>query len=74
MAFTRAELATYNGIGGNPAYVAFEGRVYDVSPSYQNTGLANIPAGTDLTDRLELKEEIRNLLEQAIVVGGLSDG
>jgi len=31
--FTAEELATYDGQGGRPAYVAFEGAVYDVSGS-----------------------------------------
>lgn len=31
--FTAEELATYDGRNGQPAYVAFQGTVYDVSAS-----------------------------------------
>ena len=31
--FTASELAQFNGQGGNPAYVAYKGTVYDVSES-----------------------------------------
>lgn len=32
--FTREELAQYDGKNGNPAYVAYKGKVYDVSVSF----------------------------------------
>ena len=31
--FTAEELATYNGQNGQPAYVAYDGKVYDMSDS-----------------------------------------
>jgi predicted heme/steroid binding protein len=31
--FTREELAKYNGKEGQPVYVAYDGKVYDVSES-----------------------------------------
>lgn len=31
--FTLEQLASFNGQGGNPVYVAFEGKVYDVTDS-----------------------------------------
>ena len=36
--FTAEELAKYNGQDGNPAYVAIDGTVYDVSnvPAWRN--------------------------------------
>jgi len=32
--FTEEELAQYNGKNGNPVYVAYKGKVYDVSASF----------------------------------------
>lgn len=50
--FTAEELAKYNGTGGQPAYVAYEGVVYDVSDSAMwgdgdHEGMHS--AGADLT-------------------------
>jgi hypothetical protein len=38
-AFTLEELATYNGQNGQPAYIAVEGVVYDVSNSSRWKGV-----------------------------------
>lgn len=51
--FTLEELAEFNGQGGNPAYVAYKGTVYDVGDSMMwddgdHEGLHR--AGGDLTD------------------------
>lgn len=73
MAFTRSELAKYDGKGGNPAYVAFQGKVYDVSDIY-NSSRKGFPAGIDITDQLDMDEEVRAVLDRGIIVGGLSDG
>lgn len=50
--FTAEELAKYNGRGGQPAYVAFKGAVYDVTESSMwgdgdHEGMHS--AGADLT-------------------------
>jgi predicted heme/steroid binding protein len=68
--FTREELARCNGKDGAPAYIAYEGRVYDVSPSFlwqrgrhqvrhlagldYTGGLRNAPHGPEMFDRLSL--------------------
>jgi len=65
--FTRDEMARYDGKNGAPAFVAFNGKVYDVSGSFlwQNgdhqvlhhagedftAGLAEAPHGADLLER-----------------------
>jgi predicted heme/steroid binding protein len=80
MTFTLAELAEFDGKGGNPAYVAVDGVVYDV------TGSANWPegdhtpcdldamAGKDLSDVLEQSPaRMRTLIENQPVVGMLEE-
>ena len=50
--FSAAELATFNGQGGQPAYVAYKGVVYDVTESSMWGGGDHEgahKAGTDLT-------------------------
>ncbi|MDY6794944.1 MAG: cytochrome b5 domain-containing protein [Actinomycetota bacterium] len=76
--FTQEELARYDGSGGNPAYVAVEGIVYDVSdsqywPSGEHTpcGLDAV-AGKDLSGVLdESPPRMRELIEKMPVVGVL---
>jgi predicted heme/steroid binding protein len=51
--FTREDLAGFDGRDGKPAYVAYQGRVYDVSESSMwadgdHEGMHQ--AGSDLTD------------------------
>ena len=53
--FTAEELATYNGKDGQPAYVAVDGVVYDVTdvPQWANGEHANgLTAGQDLTEEI----------------------
>ena len=54
--FTTEELATYNGKDGQPAYVAVNGVVYDVTdvPEWANGEHANgqLTAGQDLTEEI----------------------
>lgn len=73
MAITRTQLARYDGKGGNPAYVAYGGRVYDVSKVFRNGEYNGLKAGTDLTDRLSFDEAANFLERNGIIVGGISD-
>lgn len=47
--FNVKELANYNGLNGKPAYVAFKGKVYDVSKVFRNGEHAGFKAGINLT-------------------------
>ncbi len=72
--FTPEELARYDGREGRPAYIAYGGRVYDVSSSFlwQN-GRHQVlhEAGVDLTDALNQAPHGEDLLERFPVVGML---
>ena len=69
---TEKELAQYNGKHGNPAYIAFEGKVYNVSASFLwKAGTHEVlhNAGVDLTEALEQAPHGREVLEKFPVVG-----
>jgi len=72
--FSKEELARYNGKNGAPAYIAYKGKVYDVSASFiwrngRHQVLHN--AGEDLTDSLEQAPHGVEMLERLPVVGML---
>jgi len=72
--FTEEELAQYDGKNGKPAYVAYKGKVYDVSTSFlwkDGTHQVLHNAGADLTDALEQAPHGENFLERFPVVGTL---
>lgn len=52
--FTKEELQKYNGQNGQPAYVAINSKVYDVTniPAWQNGAHHGNKAGMDLTDAM----------------------
>lgn len=73
--FTRLELSRCDGRNGAPAYVAFEGRVYDVSASFLWQGGAHQvlhQAGQDLTESIAEAPHSGDLLERFPVVGTLA--
>ena len=72
--FTASELEEYNGKNGKPVYIAFKGKVYDVSESDlwrdgDHMGLHQ--AGKDLTDELELAPHMEEVFERVKLVGTL---
>lgn len=72
--FNENELAKYNGKNGTPAFIAYNGKVYDVSSSFlwrkeNHQVLHN--AGVDLTDSFEEAPHGADLLEKFPVVGTL---
>lgn len=74
--FTLEELATYNGKDGQPAYVAVDGVVYDVTASPEWTNgehKMGVTAGQDLTDIIKEKSPHGvAILEKFPIVGKLS--
>jgi predicted heme/steroid binding protein len=74
--YTRAELARSDGKEGRPAWVAFRGKVYDVSASFLWKGgrhMATHDAGRDLTGVLEQAPHGEDLLERLPVIGLLAE-
>ena len=75
--FTLEELATYNGKNGQPAYVAVDGVVYDVTASPEWTNgehKMGVTAGQDLTDIIKEKSPHGvAILEKFPVVGKLAE-
>jgi predicted heme/steroid binding protein len=70
---TTGELAQFNGKNGNPAYVGYKGKVYDVTESSQwgdGEHLGHI-AGKDLTDQMEIAPHGEDVMERMKVVGVL---
>ena len=74
--FSKEELARYNGKNGAPAYIAYKGKVYDLSASFiwrngRHQVLHN--AGEDLTDSLEQAPHGVEMLERFPVIGTLHE-
>ncbi len=71
---TQTELAENNGQNGKPAYVAFKGKVYDVSESafwLYGDHMGSHQAGKDLTDEMELAPHREETLQRMKIVGVL---
>ena len=75
--FTKEELLQYNGRNGRPAFIAYEGKVYDVTESFLwQEGKHQVlhHAGRDLTEALTQAPHGVDLLQKFPVVGELIDG
>jgi predicted heme/steroid binding protein len=73
---TKAELAAFDGKEGRKAYVAVNGKVFDVtaSPYWLEGNHQNAhSAGMDLTDDLLKAPHVRSLIERFPVVAALED-
>ena len=73
---TSAELARFDGHAGAPAYIAYQGKVYDVSRSFlwqQGRHQVVHLAGRDLTGELEAAPHTAAMLERVPIVGRLVD-
>jgi len=74
--FTREELREFDGREGRPAYVAFRGKVYDVSGSFLWRGGKHQvlhQAGEDLTEAMQEAPHGEELLARFPVVGELQE-
>lgn len=72
--FTKRELGRYNGKDGAPAFIAYKGRVYDVSRSFlwQNGRHQAVhAAGGDLTSSLDDAPHDVDVLKRFPMVGTL---
>ena len=69
--FSKSELALYNGQDREQIYVAFQGKVYDVSGSrlWKNGKHYEHWAGQDLTDELSSAPHTERVFEKFAVVG-----
>jgi predicted heme/steroid binding protein len=70
--FTLEELAKFDGNNGSPAYVAFKGKVYDVSESsfwMDGDHLGAHQAGKDLTEEIEIAPHGPENLDRVKIVG-----
>lgn len=74
---TVAELAQYNGKDGQPAYIAIDGVIYDVSdvPQWKDGEHNGFTAGNDLTEQIKtISPHGVSKLTGLPVVGKLIDG
>ena len=71
---TKQELAESNGKNGKPAYLAYKGKVYDVTDSsfwIDGDHLGMHEAGKDLTEELEMAPHREENLQRVKIVGTL---
>ncbi len=73
--FTLEELKQYDGKNGKPAYVAYKGKVYDVTGDYlwvDGDHQGEHEAGNDLTEAMSRAPHGEDRLELVKLVGELS--
>lgn len=73
--FTAEEISAFNGRDGQPAYVIYDGTVYDVSdhPQWQSGSHGGNMAGTDITDMLDSAPHGVSKLDEVPVVGAIGE-
>ncbi|MGA1826199.1 MAG: multiheme c-type cytochrome [bacterium] len=72
---TKENIHLYNGINGNPAYILFEGKVYDVSESQKWKGgrhFGKHSAGNDLTGNLSGAPHGKEVLERIEFISNIT--
>ena len=73
--FALQELEKFNGQNGNPAYVACNGKVYDVTDSVfwmEGEHLGTHQAGKDLTEDIEIAPHGPENLNKVKLIGTIS--
>jgi len=73
--FTLEELKQYDGREGRPAYIAYKGKVYDVTDSYlwiDGDHQGQHVAGKDLTEEMSLAPHGEDTLGRVKLVGVLT--
>ena len=75
MMLTIEELADYDGMDGNKAYIAVDGVIYDVTGNEAWTGgsHAGSMAGTDVSSVVDAAPHGRDVLDDLEVVGEIKD-
>lgn len=76
LSLTITELATYNGKNGNPAYIAVNGVIYDVTnnKAWNEGQHQGYSAGTDLTESIAKAPHGDSVLKDVPVVGAIKTG
>ncbi len=72
--FTLEELKKYDGKNGRPAYIAYKGKVYDVTDDYlwvDGDHQGEHEAGKDLTEEMPMAPHGEETLERVKLVGVL---
>jgi predicted heme/steroid binding protein/uncharacterized membrane protein len=75
--FTSEELLSFDGKNGHPVYIAFEGKVYDVSKSAlwsKGIHMNRHPSGKDLSGEISAAPHGPEVLERYLQVGILKKG
>ena len=69
--FTAQEISQFDGKNGKPAYIAYKGKVYDVTDSYQWVGGEHLEhvAGQDLTKQMDVAPHGEEVMERMKIVG-----
>ena len=70
--FTLDELSKYDGKNGQPAYIAVDGVVYDVTNNFPNGEHHGCKAGTDVTESIKNVSHGSAILSSSPVVGKLA--
>ena len=75
LTLTLEDLKAYDGQNGQPAYIAIDGTIYDVSAVEPwKTGIhqGKYKAGNDLSEEIKKSPHGKGVLKQAVVVGVLN--
>ncbi len=73
--FTLDELKQYDGKNGKPAYIAYKGKVYDVTDDYlwvEGDHQGEHAAGKDLTEEMSRAPHGEDTLERVKLIGVLA--